>query len=296
MNNKKTKDMTIAEELIDENDLILSPASISKFSRGFIPQSRVRTDHEVQMAKSDLYQAAKNAVKIFTMIKDTSEQEGIEGWVQEKIIKAADYLNTVREYLEGQQIQEEDESVGPVGQLVKSGVKPEDAAYAVQVDNILRRPKESMDGVAPSTKMFTSENKKPKMNSCNKCGKKWKFTHECAEHESIEEDAKHPGLWANIRAKQERIKGGSGEHMRKPGSKGAPTNKQLKDIRKSSNECVCTECGGPSYDDPIIAEEKDACYHKVRSRYKVWPSAYASGALVKCRKVGAKNWGNKTKK
>tara|TARA_R100000315_G_C5227410_1_gene138426 strand:+ start:1074 stop:1397 length:324 start_codon:yes stop_codon:yes gene_type:complete len=42
--------------------------------------------------------------------------------------------------------------------------------------------------------------------------------------------------------------------------------------------------------------KKDACYHKVKSRYKVWPSAYASGALVKCRKVGAKNWGNKTKK
>ena len=41
--------------------------------------------------------------------------------------------------------------------------------------------------------------------------------------------------------------------------------------------------------------KKDACYHKVRSRYDVWPSAYASGALVKCRKVGAKNWGNSTK-
>jgi hypothetical protein len=39
---------------------------------------------------------------------------------------------------------------------------------------------------------------------------------------------------------------------------------------------------------------KDACYHKVKSRYDVWPSAYASGALVKCRKVGAANWGTKT--
>ena len=44
------------------------------------------------------------------------------------------------------------------------------------------------------------------------------------------------------------------------------------------------------------AKKRDACYHKVKSRYKVWPSAYASGALVKCRKVGAKNWGNKSKK
>ena len=44
------------------------------------------------------------------------------------------------------------------------------------------------------------------------------------------------------------------------------------------------------------AGKKDACYHKVKSRYSVWPSAYASGALVKCRKVGAANWGNSSKK
>jgi len=44
------------------------------------------------------------------------------------------------------------------------------------------------------------------------------------------------------------------------------------------------------------AGEKDACYHKVKARYKVWPSAYASAALSKCRKVGADNWGNKSKK
>lgn len=37
--------------------------------------------------------------------------------------------------------------------------------------------------------------------------------------------------------------------------------------------------------------KKDDCYYKVKARFKVWPSAYASGALVKCRKSGAKNWG-----
>jgi len=49
--------------------------------------------------------------------------------------------------------------------------------------------------------------------------------------------------------------------------------------------------------EEIVLEKegkKDACYHKVKSRYSVWPSAYASGALVKCRKKGAKNWGNKS--
>jgi hypothetical protein len=42
--------------------------------------------------------------------------------------------------------------------------------------------------------------------------------------------------------------------------------------------------------------KKDACYHKVKSRVDVWPSAYASGQLVQCRKAGAANWGTKSKK
>ena len=41
---------------------------------------------------------------------------------------------------------------------------------------------------------------------------------------------------------------------------------------------------------------KDDCYKKVKARVKVWPSAYASGQLVQCRKVGAANWGSKSKK
>ena len=69
--------------------------------------------------------------------------------------------------------------------------------------------------------------------------------------------------------------------------------------RCGQNPCVCS----PEYDIEAMTEakdkkgkgsgEKDACYHKVKSRYSVWPSAYASGALVKCRKKGAANWGNK---
>jgi len=53
--------------------------------------------------------------------------------------------------------------------------------------------------------------------------------------------------------------------------------------------------GNKGYHVGSPAKKKDACYSKVKSRYKKWPSAYASGALVKCRKVGAANWGNKSK-
>ena len=60
------------------------------------------------------------------------------------------------------------------------------------------------------------------------------------------------------------------------------------------NRGECPGCGGVMVSEDQINEKQDACYHKVKSRYKVWPSAYASGALVQCRKKGAANWGNKS--
>ena len=45
---------------------------------------------------------------------------------------------------------------------------------------------------------------------------------------------KKPGLYANIYAKRKRIKAGSGESMRKPGSKGAPTAKAFKRAKKTA--------------------------------------------------------------
>ena len=66
----------------------------------------------------------------------------------------------------------------------------------------------------------------------------------------------------------------------------APTNVPTDSPKKKMNEESDKKGKGSG--------SKDACYHKVKSRYDVWPSAYASGALVKCRKAGAKNWGNKS--
>jgi hypothetical protein len=48
----------------------------------------------------------------------------------------------------------------------------------------------------------------------------------------MEEGMAKKGLWDNIHAKRERIKEGSGEKMRKPGSKGAPTAKALRESKK----------------------------------------------------------------
>jgi hypothetical protein len=52
-------------------------------------------DHEVQMARADLYKIAKYAIQLHDMLRQVTEAEGIEGWQQAKITKAADYLSSV---------------------------------------------------------------------------------------------------------------------------------------------------------------------------------------------------------
>jgi len=56
---------------------------------------RAEADHEVQMARADLYKIAKYAIKLHDMLKGVSEEQGLEGWQQAKITKAADYIGSV---------------------------------------------------------------------------------------------------------------------------------------------------------------------------------------------------------
>ena len=62
-------------------------------------------DHEVNMGKSQMYHAMKNAKAIHDMLQKVSEREGIEGWVASKLTKASDYLKVVKDYLEYEMVQ-----------------------------------------------------------------------------------------------------------------------------------------------------------------------------------------------
>ena len=57
-------------------------------------------DHEVQMARAELYKLAKYAIKLHEMLKGVSEAEGLEGWVQAKITKSADMIGSVYHHLD----------------------------------------------------------------------------------------------------------------------------------------------------------------------------------------------------
>ena len=121
--NSINENAELSETDLQEDDIILVPGQGRKLKTGFVPHGQSRVDHEVEMARSDLFSAAKNAKQVYSMIHSVSEDEGLEGWVQEKIIKANDYLNTVREYLEGKQIQQES---GPMMYEERTEVKDKD--------------------------------------------------------------------------------------------------------------------------------------------------------------------------
>ena len=105
---------SLSEATLEEDDVIIVPGQGHKLKSGFIPHGQSRIDHEVEMARSDLFSAAKNAKQVYELIADLTEEEGLEGWVQEKIIKANDYLNTIREYLEGKQLQQHEMTGGVI--------------------------------------------------------------------------------------------------------------------------------------------------------------------------------------
>ena len=173
---------------------------------------KVEQDHEVQMARSDLYKAAKYSIKLHERLKNISEEEGLEGWVAAKITKASDYLSSVYHYMDYEMMSSEEmtESRTKIVQAIKAKSEQPQPTY-----------KETIN-------------------------KKYQA--------KLEEMSKKPVLEDFV---------------------GKPISEEEFDR---------------------LAEKQDACYHKVKARYKVWPSAYASGALVQCRKKGAANWGNKSKK
>ena len=98
---------------------------------------------------------------------------------------------------------------------------------------VTRTKEYKLPEVKPGLEYFKSvKTEAKKMYKCPECGAPVeKEGMNCgACHENMHE-GKH-GLWDNIWAKRKRIKNGSGEHMRKPGSKGAPTKKDFEDSQK----------------------------------------------------------------
>ena len=129
----------------------------------------------------------------------------------------------------------------------------------------------------------------------------------CVKAEGLEED-KDPDSEEDEEDEEElkkirkELEGASKMHKSQADRIGDIMKEEAEEGKEACPKCKKAHGDGVCPDEKAELEEKkekakkDACYHKVKARYDVWPSAYASGALVKCRKVGAANWGNKSSK
>ena len=90
----------IAEEEVTEQEVLVVPGMRKRKDTSFISRADDRRDHEVEMARTDLYALAKNAQTLYKLIKDRSEDEGLMGWQQSYITLASDYINSVKESIE----------------------------------------------------------------------------------------------------------------------------------------------------------------------------------------------------
>ena len=213
--------------------------------------NKVELDHEVQMARSDLYKIAKYSIKLHEMLKNVSEEKGLEGWVQAKITKAADYMSSVFHNMDYEQ-KFADQPMENKNTPYKDTLNKKLAESKKKVED--KETKESGLQYYTGVKKYGKDGMKAIQSAAGKG----------ANHEEI----------GKIKDKHDK-------------------RKKKNESFQTLEESVGKEITEDEFDR--LAEKKDACYHKVKARYKVWPSAYASGALVQCRKKGAKNWGNKSK-
>lgn len=103
-------------------------------------------DHEVQMARADLYKIAKYAIKLHDMLKTVSEAEGIEGWQQSKITKAADYMGSVFHSLDYDMKFAESRSTKNV---MKRSVAKSEQSYLESMQNKVSTKLAEAKGVCP---------------------------------------------------------------------------------------------------------------------------------------------------
>lgn len=309
-------------------------------------------DHEYSMARSEL-STVMNAVK--RLQKKMGKGEGnIEAWVQSKITKAADYLDTAADYVASGEMSE---AANPAQQaaiainMKKRGIKPKlevDEACWVgyKQEGLKKKGKRMVPNCVPTNEAKTLGFEiKPSRgagaltpDAAKQLGDKAvALQKKKAAAVALPKLKEHRGIVAKVLEELEEASksGDSSLHdwfSKSKSSDGKPGWVQLggkyagKSCAKQPGQTTKPKCGSSKMsiemspeeednaarrkrkEDPnserkgkaknVATEEfvnEDACKEKVKSRYKIWPSAYASGALVKCRKVGAGNWGNSSK-
>ena len=331
-------------------------------------------DHEHEMIRRQMDTVTSAAKRLKKKVGNKGEGN-VKAWVQSKITKAADYIDTAADYMDSDVKEENIDEAGKkcwkgykkagtqklfgktynrcvkkeenesIEANLEEGNKSGDSSLRdwfsksrssdgtpgwVQLGGkyagkpCARQPGQKTKPKCGSSKMKRNLNNKEEEKAFRRKNRqdpnpdrKGKAKNVATEEAVLENQSAIDRRNQEIQRKQiqlDRQKIAVKRKMAQMDQKPSPNDELSLKVRESAEMRYCPKCQknetrdecvfGPKYWDtyskPAIKEEekkkkRDACYHKVKSRYSVWPSAYASGALVKCRKVGAKNWGNSKK-
>ena len=271
-------------------------------------------DHEYSMARSELSTIVKAAKRLQKKMKKGEGE--IEAWVQSKITKAADYIDTAADYVDSGEMNKEEVEIlegkrdgksakNPDyslkdwfkgGGWVQAGGKYDGKPCAKQPGQKTKPFCRDADDRASMSKEERNKRAAKKRKEDPNPNRKGKAKFVSASYEPQGEQIDE--LWGKVALAagaaalpylmKRFAKPAVDKAIDAPATGSGGLIDKMKKRRDAINQMNSYEPEGEQID-----EKKDACYSKVKSRYKVWPSAYASGALVKCRKVGAANWGNK---
>ena len=182
------------------DDAIFNKARVGAKTYATEAKEKTEYDYEGDMAMSQLKSIIANSQRMHDMLSDDTN---LPEWAQSKITLAEDYISTASNYMQGE-MNESKDGMPFEGPYKKAGERKD--KYGNTVKNVPQY-----------------------------LAKKAMNAQKNEEAEPVEEKR---GLWDNIHAKRKRIKAGSGERMRKPGSEGAPSAADLKSARNEEVETI----------------------------------------------------------
>jgi hypothetical protein len=234
---------------------------------------KVERDHEVQMARGDLYKVAKYGIKLHEMLKGVSEEQGLEGWVQAKITKAADYLGSVYHHLD----------------------------YEMKFDEVSESKK--ADKFEPHTMYKDGKSKKANTEKDHKDLAKKGWSHDNPKTKKVEESEEatmtvtnadkntNSKAWQRYKAGDPKYKYDKDAVPDKPKTKTTDSKSYVDYLQAKLDEAkgVCAECGNPSYTTLGLSEAE---LDEVAGPEKCWKGYKKAGT----QKGTGKNAGKRVNK
>ena len=269
-------------------------------------EGKEKQDHEVSMAKTQVKKSIDNLQKVARVLAKKTDADNLPAWVQAKLTDTEHNTSAAADYMG-----EEKKKCGEGQYWCKTDEKCKNIpkGYHTMPNGDLMKDSEHEDGGDVSEEYLAEKKKKGGTlhkwfkGSKSKDGKPgWVNVvtgGTCASDEPGEgtpkcvSSSKRASMTKAERksAARRKKKADPGQQQKSGAAKPTYVSTDPKKKKKVKEEFEVTEARDVKGKG---SGKKDACYHKVKSRYSVWPSAYASGALVKCRKVGAANWGTKS--